>query len=79
MPENYKDVILVPVLTTLDVQNKIFVYRLMKDNSTERVAVTVSGKSGNNYLVSAGLNPGDRIVTRDLNLVQEGEQITPTK
>ena len=79
MPENYKDVILVPVLTTLDVQNKIFVYRLTKDNRTERVSVTVSGKSGHNYLVSGGLNPGDKIVSRDLNLVQEGEQITPTK
>ncbi|WP_255526933.1 efflux RND transporter periplasmic adaptor subunit [Pedobacter sp. MC2016-24] len=79
LPENYKDVILVPVLATLDVQNKIFVYRLNKQNKAERVAVKLAGKSGENYLVSSGLNPGDRIVTKDLNLIQEGEQITPEK
>jgi len=79
LPENYKDVILVPVLATLDVQNKIFVYRLTKHNKAERVPVTVRGKSGDHYLVSGGLNPGDRIVTKDLTLIQEGEQITPEK
>ncbi|MCX2585618.1 efflux RND transporter periplasmic adaptor subunit [Pedobacter sp. MR22-3] len=79
LPENYKDVILVPVLATLDVQNKIFVYRLSQDNKAERVAVTVNGKSGDNYLVSGGLHAGDRIVTKDLTLIQEGEQITPEK
>lgn len=79
LPENYKNVILVPVLATLDVQNKVFVYRLTKDNKAERVAVNIRGKSGENYLLSGGLNAGDRIVTKDLNLIQEGEQIIPEK
>ena len=79
LPEIYKDVILIPVLATLDVQNKIFVYRLTEDNKAERVAVDVSGKSGGKYLVTGGLNPGDRIVTKDLSLIQEGERITPNK
>ena len=79
LPEKYKDVILIPVLATLDVQNKIFVYRLTDDNKAERVAVDVGGKSGGNYLVIGGLHPGDRIVAKDLNLIQEGEQITPEK
>lgn len=77
LPEEYKNVILVPVLATLDVQNKVFVYRLTKDNKAERIAVVVSGKSGGNYLISKGLHPGNRIVTKDLELIQEGQYITP--
>lgn len=77
LPEHFTNVILVPVLATLDVQNKIFVYRLTKDNHTERIAIEITGKSGDNYLVTGGLKSGDKILTKDINLIQEGEQIIP--
>ncbi|MBV8253104.1 MAG: efflux RND transporter periplasmic adaptor subunit [Chitinophaga sp.] len=73
--EKHNGVLLVPVLATLDVQHKIFVYRLAKDNKAERIAISIAGKSGNNYLVSAGLKAGDRIVGKDLQLVKEGETV----
>lgn len=76
-PYTEKQVLLVPMLSTLDIQDKIFVVRLNKDNKTERVAITVSHKQGDYYLVKSGLRPGDRIVTRDLETIEEGSIIKP--
>jgi len=70
-----KHVILVPVLSTLDIQDKIFVVRLNKENKAERVAITVSNKQGDFYIVKSGLNLGDRIVSRDLETIEEGSII----
>ncbi len=77
--EKHAGVLLVPVLATLDVQHKIFVYRLNKDNLAERVSISIAGKSGENYLVDAGLKAGDRIVGKDLQLVKEGEKVKISK
>ncbi|GAB3758229.1 efflux RND transporter periplasmic adaptor subunit [Spirosoma pomorum] len=75
LPETRQNVLLVPTQATADIQNKIYVFRLTKDNRAERVAITVNGKSGDNYVLAKGLQPGDRIVAKDASLVTEGEQV----
>jgi membrane fusion protein, multidrug efflux system len=77
LPETRQNVLLVPTQATTDIQNKIYVFRLTKDNRAERVAITVNGKSGDNYVLAKGLQPGDRIVAKDASLVTEGEQVQP--
>lgn len=77
LPYTEKQVLLVPVLSTLDIQDKIFVVRLNKENKSERVAITVSHKQGDYYIVKSGLHPGDRIVSRDLETIEEGSVIQP--
>lgn len=77
LPYTEKRVLLVPVLSTLEIQDKIFVVRLNKDNRSERVTITVSHKQGDYYIVSSGLHPGDRIVVRDLETINEGTIIQP--
>ncbi|MFT2009771.1 efflux RND transporter periplasmic adaptor subunit [Pontibacter sp. 13R65] len=77
LPEIRQEVLLVPVTATLDIQDKIFALRLKKDNSTERVALSIAGTKGDDYVVTGGLAPGDRIVTQQVATVQEGEQIKP--
>jgi membrane fusion protein (multidrug efflux system) len=75
LPETRQNVLLVPTQATTDIQNKIYVFRLTKDNRAERIAITVNGKSGDNYVLAKGLQPGDRIVAKDASLVTEGEQV----
>ncbi len=77
LPYPEKQVLLVPVLSTLDIQDKIFVVRLNKENKSERVAITVSHKQGDYYIVKSGLRLGDRIVSRDLETIEEGTIIQP--
>ncbi|GAB3555308.1 efflux RND transporter periplasmic adaptor subunit [Spirosoma fluminis] len=75
LPETRQHVLLVPVQATTDIQDKIYVFRLDKDNRAQRVTITVNGKSGDNYVHAQGLKAGDRIVAKDATLVTEGELI----
>lgn len=77
IPRMEKDVILVPVLSTLDIQDKILVVRLTAENKAERVAITIRGKQGDYYIVQSGLTAGDRIVSQEIGSVQDGETIQP--
>jgi membrane fusion protein (multidrug efflux system) len=76
-PEKFQEVLLVPVLATQDIQHKRFVYRLTSDNRAERVAIEVAGKSGDFYILKNGLKAGDRIITKDLEYIEEGAVIIP--
>ncbi len=78
-PRLVKRVLRVPVLSTLDIQDKIFVLRLDKDNKAQRVAINISDKQGDYYIVKSGLKQGDRILSQQLETVVEGEQIQPLK
>lgn len=79
LPETQHKALLIPVQATVDMQDKIFAYRLTADNHTERVSITVSARSGDHYLVASGLQAGDRVVAREAALITEGEQIEPKK
>ena len=77
IPRKANDILLVPVLSTMDLQDKILVWRLTEDNKSERVAISISGKQGDFYLVNDGLKAGDRIIAKELETVTDGETIQP--
>lgn len=77
LEEHQAQVILVPKASTMDVQDQIFVYLVGEGDKLQRRAITVSGKSGNNYLVSAGLKKGERIVFSGIDGLAEEVQIKP--
>ncbi|PRD47842.1 efflux RND transporter periplasmic adaptor subunit [Sphingobacterium haloxyli] len=77
LEKRYQDVLLVPQLATIEIQDKIFVYTVTSDNTVSQQPITVVGKSGENYLVEKGIEPGDRIVYKGIDLLQEGQTITP--
>ncbi|WP_312189798.1 efflux RND transporter periplasmic adaptor subunit [Sphingobacterium sp.] len=77
LQKKYTQALLVPQLATLEMQDKIFVYTIGKENKVVQQPITVIGKSGANYLVSKGLNAGDRIVYKGIDLLQDGQKITP--
>ncbi|WP_417350269.1 efflux RND transporter periplasmic adaptor subunit [Flavobacterium alkalisoli] len=73
----HDDVILVPQATTVEVQDRVFVYTVDKDNKVARKPITIIGKSGTDYLVSEGLEAGDRIVSKGFENLQEGAVVVP--
>ena len=75
LPHN--DAILVPQQSTVEVQDKIFVFAVSKDNKITKQPIIVSGKSGNDYLVQSGIKSGDRIVSKGFENLQEGTVIAP--
>lgn len=74
----YDGILLVPQSATIDLQDKLFVFVMQQGNKVKKQVITVSGKSGPDYIVSAGLKPGDSIVTAGIDKLQDGTVIKPT-
>ena len=68
--------LLVPQEATVQVQNKIFVYKVDGNNKVHYSEITVDPQNdGINYIVTSGLKMGDRIVTKGVSSLEDGAQI----
>ena len=71
-------VIIIPQAATAEVQDKVFVYVLGKDNKVSYTAIEVDLQNdGQNYIVTKGLKDGDRIVTKGITKLTDGAEIKP--
>jgi membrane fusion protein (multidrug efflux system) len=75
----HDDAILVPQSATIEMQDKVFVFTVSKDNKVTKMPITVIGKSGTNYLIKDGVKSGDQIVLSGIDKLQEGQVIQPEK
>ncbi|WP_423142893.1 efflux RND transporter periplasmic adaptor subunit [Parablastomonas sp. CN1-191] len=53
------------------------VYVVGADNKAVRRTVTATATSGANWIVTAGLNPGDKLITQGLGKVKPGQPVKP--
>ena len=75
----HKDALLVPESATVDMQDKVFVFAVGDSSKVKKQAITIVGKSGDNYLVKDGIKVGDQIVLSGVDKLQEGMVIQPQK
>lgn len=75
----HDDAILVPQSATIEMQDKVFVFTVSKENKVTKMPITVIGKSGTNYLIKDGVKTGDQIVLSGIDKLQEGQLIQPEK
>ncbi|TDW48060.1 membrane fusion protein (multidrug efflux system) [Flavobacterium sp. 270] len=75
----HADAILVPQSATIEMQDKVFVFTVGKDNKVTKMPITVIGKAGTNYLIKDGVQAGDQIVLSGIDKLQEGQVIQPEK
>jgi membrane fusion protein (multidrug efflux system) len=73
----HKNVEVVPMDATLEMQDKVFVYTVGDSNKVSKQPIIIVGKTGTNYLVKDGVKPGDRIVTAGIDHLQDGQVIKP--
>lgn len=76
---SHNNVLLIPQAVTAEVQDKIFVYVVDKDNKVTKSPITIMGKSGTDYLVKDGIKAGDRLVYKGFETLQDGTVIIPEK
>lgn len=70
--------VIVAQSSTEEVQDRLFMYILDKDNKVQYMEVEVDPQNdGNNYIVTKGLNVGDRYVCNGLTKLSDGMQIDP--
>jgi len=78
IPRENNHSVVIPQNATTEVQNKIFVYTVGKDNKVKYTEIKVDPKNdGKNYVVTEGLNVGDRYVTNGITKLSDGMEITP--
>ncbi len=75
----HTDALIVAQSATLEMQDKVFVFALADSNKVKKMPITITGKSGSNYLVKDGLKAGDQIVISGIDRLQEGQIINPIK
>lgn len=77
-PYTMNDVILIPQHATVDIQDKKFVYVLQSDNTVKYTEVKISNlNDGKNYIVTDGLKANDKIVIEGVQVLRDGQTITP--
>ena len=75
---NSSNAIVIPQEATSEVQDKVFVYLVGKDNKVKYTEIKVDPQNdGKNYIVTSGLSVGDRIVTKGLTKLSDGMEIKP--
>lgn len=60
-----------------DFDGSAFVYLVGKDNKAERRKVTADRTMGADWIVTAGLKPGDRVISQGLGNLRAGQPIRP--
>ncbi len=76
IPFSEKDMILIPQVAVVKLLDKQQVYKVQADSTATAVEVTVEDiGSGEDFLVTSGLNVGDKIVTVGANNVTEGQRV----
>lgn len=71
-----KDVIVIPQNALVRLQDKTLVYKVQADSTATAIDVTTQDTgNGQDFIITSGLNVGDRIVTSGANNVTEGQKV----
>ena len=75
MPHTERNVMVIPKNATYEIQDKIYVYKVV-GGKAESVEIAVAPMNdGNNYMVRSGLSSGDVIVTEGVGSLRDGQEI----
>lgn len=78
VPHTNSSAIVIPQTAAIEVQDKLFVYLVGKDNKVKYTEIQVDPQNdGKNYVVTSGLSVGDRIVTAGQSSLTDGMLIKP--
>ncbi len=75
IPNIHKDCIVVPQAATFELQDKIFVYRVLDGKAVSTMIQVDDVSDGQEYIVKSGLQEGDVIVAEGVGLLREGTPI----
>ena len=78
VPNDHNSAIVIPQEACSQIQDTMFDYIVTKDNKVKYSEIKVNPQDdGKNYIVTAGLHVGDRIVLKGITKLTDGQQIKP--
>ena len=75
MPHTERNAIVIPRNATYEIQDKIYVYRVVGGKAESVEIEVLHIDDGNSYIVTSGLNAGDKIVTEGVGTLHDGQEI----
>jgi len=75
--QQFDNVLLLPIASTMEIQDKIYAFTVDNGNKVKQVPLQSSGKTGTDYIITGGLQPGARVVSQGFERLQNGMTITP--
>ena len=75
VPNIHKDCVVVPQVATFELQDKVYVYKVVDGKATSSMIDVEKINNGREYIVKSGLVPGDVIVAEGVGLLREGTPI----
>ena len=76
IPDVREDCIVIPKSITFEVQDKIYVYKIVDGLAKSTMIQVAKNNDAQTYIVEAGLTPGETLVAEGVGLMREG---TPVK
>lgn len=76
LPSVETEVIVIPQSATYEIQDKIFVYKVIDGKAVAAEIKPARQNDGKNYIVREGLSVGDRIVSEGVGIIQDGMDIS---
>jgi membrane fusion protein (multidrug efflux system) len=70
-----RQALVVPEIAVVQVGTEAYVYRVTKDQTAERVAVTLGARRRGEVEITSGLAAGDTIVTEGSNKLRDGVRV----
>lgn len=78
LKKKYPGALIVPQKATFEVQDKVYVYALTKENKVETRNIFISQRMPHLFIVRQGLNEGDRIIYEGIQNVRDEMLVDPT-
>lgn len=75
IPNELKQVIVIPQSATYEIQDKTYAWRLVHGKAESKMISVQPTSDGKNYIITDGLNVGDVIVAKGAGYVKEGQEI----
>ncbi|KIC90081.1 efflux RND transporter periplasmic adaptor subunit [Flavihumibacter sp. ZG627] len=76
MPVSFKNALIIPQKASFEILDKKYVYVIDKDSTVRSREITVGAEMPHLYVVSSGLQAGDRILLEGLRKVSNNERIS---
>jgi len=77
VPSIYNNVVVVPQTATFELQDKVYVYKVIDGKASSSMIDVEKISDGREYIVRSGLQPGEVIVAEGAGLLREGTPIVP--
>ena len=79
LPYEQKGCLVIPQEATYELQDKVFVYKVVEGKAKSTSITVFPVNNGTEYIVESGLRKGDVIIAEGAGLVREGSIVTSKK